>query len=665
LILSFSECALLHGGDNGEVMHAIGKCFGKGLRFLNLQFWGCKLLRITDVSPLVIKLPDNIDYLQLNFSDTELPADVSLLDKEKAYAWRDKLRTEKAEFERSPSMEFSALKEEEEMEVLRMRTVDFKDEELHFLADAIPQSLRELSIDFTDCDDMQDEAAFEKFASALPESLEIIDLNFAYCIALNDDCVSLLAQAFPPELQILQLNLQGIQLLGDEGLAAIGYNMPSRLKVLRLSVIDCDEITDDGVRAISTGVSKARFLDTLDLQFNYCDAITDESLEYLSYEISDCLPMLHELQLCFKECTSITSFGIAACIRDLPDDMHKLSLNFGGADLQSESGAWEHFADKFEDLEILTELQIGVPNVKNLDDTSFKKLTCTMPMNLTTLKLDVRGSQISDNSLIELGKAMQAGQVTIRIIGAKALSVVDSSDRCHIDTFVRCEVYTRGKRRLRFETHVSWHSAEPLWLYTYESSDICVGDELHFFLIEKMIKEDDHTVGAGSLKGGDWINGYKGAVQLTPLGKKFRDGELVSNLALQVSVQLEPSSLNFLDTLDLDCSECPNITDQGIIGLTSRLSNNLKDVTLNFHGCSKITHKGTLALYQNFPDLGPESLRVNIFHTGTLSKKDRAWYSAEALQIQKKLYRPAKKKTEGGMGCSGQRTRPGQGTRCV
>jgi len=269
--------------------------------------------------------------------------------------------------------------------------------------------------------------------------------------------------------------------ISEEGAKEIAKHISSFKSLQSFEIIIKSKIDDKGLEEIGGAISALKDMEKLKIEFNGSAEITDKGIEDFTSQISNNLPVLNTLSLCFRELENITDKGASVLSTHLKnvDNLRSLELLFFRCVNITDQGASDLATNISNDLKNLISLSISLRGCNKITDQSVKALAqqiSTNLKNLQGLKLDfgdcheitdqgmkdlavqilnfeklktltlwfTRCTQISDNGVRELGaqisdflKTLQefsldvAGQITDQ--GLKDLVIFLTSNLEHLE----------------------------------------------------------------------------------------------------------------------------------------------------------------------------------------------------------------------------------------
>jgi len=261
---------------------------------------------------------------------------------------------------------------------------DFKDRHLIKLSEALKSfiTLRELTVQFTECDTIRD-ASLDAFASTISElsSLQHLKIQCDSSLKCLDETLIKLISKIADNSNIQSLELAFSAMIGvtSEGFIQIWkefLRMPNLTK-LKVSIADDAQFNDEGLLKISENLRQLMALRSLEIKLKGSDKITNKGFAYLNESLAKLIG-LEELNISFVE-------------------------ESGSFNDRSFSGVIQTLSK----LTMLKSLTLAFPKcyVSNERFAEFTQVLAKFS-HLRKLKLDFSWSLLGDESLFELAKAI-------------------------------------------------------------------------------------------------------------------------------------------------------------------------------------------------------------------------------------------------------------------
>jgi len=205
-------------------------------------------------------------------------------------------------------------------------------ESVELLAAGLPDTLREVNLDFHGCTQVGDKVLVI-LADGLKEmeSLRILVLNFTDCIAVTDVGTKTLIEALTSDtLEEIWLDFAGCAHLGGDSVGALPPMIHEKTN-LRSVHLDFQQIRAIGDRDVIPVIINLPFhnLVSLGLCFSKCSEITNSTMESLANALTG--TRIQRLSLKFSGCRQLTHDGVMNVVAQFPSaTLTKIELNFEG-----------------------------------------------------------------------------------------------------------------------------------------------------------------------------------------------------------------------------------------------------------------------------------------------------------------------------------------------
>ncbi|CAE8652847.1 unnamed protein product, partial [Polarella glacialis] len=422
------------------------------------------------------------------------------------------------------------------------------------------------------------ETEIEVRDSSSPELAETLKEIGSSSPELAETLKSLREMCFP-----IHVMKAGMDLLLQEAQATEPADRRHILNKLQLDFTFCQHITDAGVAALAANLSSS--LQQLQLDFTECSGITDAGLAALAANLSS---SLQQLQLDFTKCRLISDAGLAALAANLPSSLPQLQLNIEWCAKISDAGLAALGANLPNSL---LRLQVDLTLCDKISDAGLAALAANLPSSLQQFQLQL-GGWLPTSVSPDARRAAEAGPESLRAWAA----AVEPAAPWHGQEVTPAPPAPNAT--------LAGPTATSALLATAAAAETCpdgliaeihsdntdVGQlEFSFVVIDTfrtpLFSALGFAIGLGKL-----------SLDFTEChvwnSSNFSDADLAA-LAASLPISLQQ--------LQLDFTKCRLISDAGLAALAANLPNSLQQLQLNFTGCQKISDAGLAALAANLP----------------------------------------------------------------
>ncbi|CAE8656289.1 unnamed protein product, partial [Polarella glacialis] len=359
---------------------------------------------------------------------------------------------------------------------------------------------------------------------------------------LQAEAFQVFVAGMPDSLEHLRLTWHNIT--ADSNLAALADKLPRGLKQLQLYFIAYEQVTDAGVAAVAK---------QLRLKFRFCSQVTDAGVA----AVANKLPSgLQQLQLNFNFCEQLTDAAVAAVANKLPSGLQQLHLDFS------------HF-EQLTDAAVVA-LQLDFSFCSQVTDACVAAVADKLPSDLQKLQLAFLNCE--------------------HVTKAARLAVDDGHASLCAWAAARVEEEEAPEGRAAVEPAAPWrgqevtpaapapHTTPPAAPHTTRSAEKEAATNADGIFTEGHADDTD----VGKLEFAHRFN--------SDLLSKLPSSLETFCAALQCATSL--------GKLQLDFSNCEQLTDAGVSAVADKLPSGLQQLQLHFSNCKQLTDAGVAAKSQ-------------------------------------------------------------------